>query len=104
MQYKIVITPTASKQLENYFMYTADVLKNPVAAKAIISDARNTKNELTNLAGSLPYCDNPKLKSQGYKKIEFLKHDFYMVFRVVEDKAVVEGMFHALQDYENALR
>lgn len=100
MDYKVIITPPAKHRLEMYIGYTLRVLKNPQGAKSIAEDAVATRKKLENVAGSIRLCSNPILAEHGYRKMHFLKHDFLMIYRIVENHVIVDGMFHELQDYE----
>ena len=40
------------------------------------------------------------MRKHGYRKIKFEKHDFVMIYRIQDGQAIVDGMFHELQDYE----
>lgn len=83
-----------------YVCYTAETLKNKQAAKEILADAKETKRRLSEVAFSLPICDNPVLAKYGYRKIKFAKHRYIMIYRIENNAVIVEGMFHELQDYE----
>lgn len=100
MDYKVVITPPAKHQLEMYISYTVLELKNRQAAKAIRDDAKKTKKRLSDIAGSLALCEDEVLARNGYRRIMFLKHDLFMVYRIEEHTAVVDAIYHELQDYE----
>lgn len=101
MAYKVVITAFAKHQLDMYMAYTINEFKNTQAARAIRDDAKLTKEKLTIAAGSLPLCENEILSKNGYRRILFPKHDFFMVYRLDGDKAIVEAMYHELQDFEH---
>lgn len=103
MAYKVVIMPPAKRRLDMYVQYTLDVLGNRQAAKAILADAKETKQRLTVVADSLKVCDDPTLAKYGYRKIGFGKHKFLMVYRIQDGLVIVDGMFHELQDYEGIL-
>ncbi len=103
MDYNVVITDKAKSQLDDYVRYIAVDLKNPDAARAVLGDAEETKNELSLVAGSLQICDNPKLKEYGYRKILFRRHRYLMLYRLVGVTAVVDAIYHQLQDYENLI-
>lgn len=102
MAYKVVITPQAKQQLEMYVKYSLSELKNPQAAKAILTDAKQTKKKLSTVAGSLALCENKILAQYGYRKIMFSKHNFFMVYRIDNKIVSVDAMYHELQDYESA--
>ena len=101
MAFKVIITPPAQHRLDMYIGYTVNTLKNRQAAKAILDDARLTKNKLSEIADSLSPCMNHILSKYGYKKILFQKHQFLMIFRIHNDTVIVDGMYHELQDYES---
>ncbi len=100
MVYKVIIMPPAKRRLDMYVYYTIETLRNRQAAKAILADAKATAKRLSRVADSLKVCDNPILAKYGYRKIRFEKHDFVMLYRILDGQAIVDGMFHELQDYE----
>lgn len=101
MDYKVIITPPAQHRLDMYVGYIVDILKSRQAAKAIMDDARQTKSILASTAGSHKLCDHPVLNKRGYRKILFQKHRFVMIYRIEGHIAIVDGMYHELQDYES---
>ncbi len=101
MAYKVIITPPAQRKLDNYVFYTLSTLKNEDAAKSILDDAENTKRILADIANMNALCDDEVLKKYGYRKQYFQKHRYLMIYRICDDMAVVEGMYHELQDYES---
>lgn len=103
MAYKVILMPPAKRRLEMYVYYTIHTLKNKQAARAILADAEATKKRLSVVADSLNLCSNPILAKYGYRKIQFKKHRFLMIYRIQEHQVLVDGMFHELQDYEGLL-
>ena len=100
MAYKVIIMPPAKRRLDMYVYYTLETLKNKQAARNILGDAKITARRLSKVADALKICDNPVLRKYGYRKIKFEKHDFVMIYRIQDGQAIVDGMFHELQDYE----
>ena len=103
MNYNIIILPAAQRRLDRYVQYTKEVLKNPIAAKGIINDARKTKKKLSENAGMYQLCVETELAELGYRKIRFENHDFSMIYRIDGEIVYVDGMFHDLQDHESIL-
>ena len=101
MAYRVVITPPAKHQLEMYIAHTLSEYKNVQAARAIRDDARETKERLSNVAGHLALCEDEVLARNGYRKILFARHDFFMVYRIDNKNVIVDAMYHELQDYES---
>jgi plasmid stabilization system protein ParE len=101
MAYKVLIMPPAKRRLDGYVYYTAEKLNNKQAAKAILEDAKETKKRLSLVADSLRIIDNPLLAKYRYRKINFLKHRYLMIYRIQDDIVIVDGMYHESQDYES---
>ena len=47
--------------------------------------------------------DDEKLKQRGLKRINFLHHNYFMLFRVENENAIIVRVFHGLEDYQNKL-
>ena len=69
-----------------------------------ISDYDVTIESLKHVAGSLQLCDNPRLRQLEYRRINFLNHRYFMLYRIVDNVVFVDNIFHDLQDYENKIR
>ena len=103
MDYKIFITKDAEEDLDRYVRYLLFEKKNEQDAGNLLDDFEATKNSLSRVAGSLKVCDNPHLKELGYRRINFLAHRYFMLYRIAEDVVFVDSIFHELQDYENKM-
>lgn len=103
MDYKVFVTKDAEEDLEHFVNYLVVEKKNLQAARNVLNDYDATIETLKHVAGSLKLCDNPELRQLGYRRINFLNHRYFMMYRI-EDKVVyVDNIFHDLQDYENRL-
>ena len=101
VSYNVIISPKALSQLDSYIDYIQFTLLNEQAAKSVWQDAIETSNKLKDVAGSLRLCNHPKLKELGYHPICFLKHKYIMLYRIEDNVAYVDAIYHQLQDYEN---
>ena len=97
-----IISPKALSQMDSYVDYILNTLMNPQAALNLWRDAEKTREELSKCAGSLDYCKHPRLKALGYHPMLFLKHRYVMLYRIDGQIVYVDGIYHLLQDYENA--
>ena len=103
MDYKVVITLDAVEDLERFVKYLMDEKKSMQAAENILNDFDATIESLKHVAGSLKLCDNPKLCELEYRRINFLNHRYFMLYRIVDNVVFVDNIFHELQDYENKM-
>lgn len=104
MDYKIVVTADAQEDLEHFIEYLLFEKQSMQAAKNVLDDFEATKESLRHVAGSLKLCDNPRLNQLRYRRINFLNHRYFMMYRIVEDVVFIDNIFHDLQDYENKMR
>lgn len=104
MAYKIVLMQNAENDLNSFISYLLSEKKSEQAAGNLLNDFEATKVSLSNVAGSLKFCDNPKLRELGYRRINFLSHRYFMLYRIKNNTIYVDNIFHELQDYENKLK
>lgn len=102
MAYKVVVTAD-EEDLNQYIRYLLTVKKSDQVAKNVLDDFEAVIQNLKSVAGSLKLCDNPRLKKLGYRRINFLSHRYFMMYRIVKDTVFIDSIFHELQDYENKM-
>ena len=103
MDYKIVLKQNAENDLDSFISYLLFEKRSEQAAGNLLNDFEATKVSLSNVAGSLKLCDNPMLRELGYRRINFLYHRYFMLYRIEKDTVYVDNIFHELQDYENKM-
>ena len=103
MNYRVVITLDAKEDLDRILRYILYEKRSRQAAQSVLTDFENTIDRLSFLAGSIKYCDNPTLNKLGYKRINFKTHRYFMLYRISDEKVVVDNIFHELEDFENKM-
>ena len=103
MLYKLVISERAEMHIDNILDYFVNILKNPGAARAIIADIEEAYSRLEYMAESFRYCNDSYLAGRGYRKIMLSRHDYLILYRVVDDEVQIGGVFHMLQNYAHKL-
>ncbi len=104
MVYKVIMTESAEADLDGFIRYLLHKKKSVQAASNLIDDFEATKDSLSLVAGSLKFCDNPRLKKLGYKRLNFLSHRYFLLYRLDGEKAIIDNIFHELQDYESRIQ
>ena len=104
MDYKIVVTKDAEADLDRFIKYLIFEKESMQAAQNVLNDYDATIESLKHVAGSLKLCDNPRLRKLEYRRINFLNHRYFMMYRVVGDMVFVDNIFHELQDYEKKMQ
>lgn len=100
---KVELSGLASMQYDKFLAHIYFVLKNPQAADSLMQDFDDTIEMLGEHADYFGYCRSERLRKLGFHKVHFKKHRYLLVYRVKNDRVIVEGMYHELQDYENAI-
>lgn len=100
---EVELSSLASMQYDKFLAHIYFVLKNSQAADGLMQDFDETVDILREQADYLGYCRSERLRKLGFHKIHFKRHRYLLVYRVKNDKVIVEGMYHELQDYENAI-
>lgn len=103
MDYRVVVTKEAEDDLERFIKYLIIEKKSKQAAENLLNDYDVTIESLKHVAGSLKLCDNPRLRRLEYRRINFLNHRYFMLYRIVNNVVFVDNIFHELQDYENKM-
>ena len=85
MDYKVVVTAEAEEDLNQFIQYLLFAKKNKQAAKNVLDDFEDTIKKLKYVASSLNVCDNPRLQSLGYRRINFQQHRYFMLYRIEND-------------------
>lgn len=104
-EYRVIVTPDAEEDLRKYLLYLRKIKKNSQAVKNVLNDFKETKKELEKAAGSLANPESEELKRRGLKRINFIRHNYFMLYYIDKDENVyVTNIFHGLEDYESKLR
>ena len=103
MGYKVVVTRDAEEELERFIKYLIVERESMQAAENVLNDYDATIESLKHVAGSLKLCCNPRLHQLEYRRINFLNHRYFMLYRIVDNVVFVDNIFHELQDYENKM-
>ncbi len=100
-QFNVIATVDVEADLDEFVMYLLMKKRNEQAANNLINDYLDTIEELRMLADGLKLDDDPKCAALGYHRIHLKKHQYFLLYRLENDEAVVDRMFHDLQDYRN---
>ena len=104
MEYKVLLTKEAEIDLDNIIKYIMIEKKNKEAAESIMNDFSEIIKKLSYSAGSFKLCDNLRLKELGYRRLNFSKHDYFILYRIQQNNVFIDKIFHFKQDYENKIK
>ena len=102
-KYQIEITELAEQDLENAGDYIAFVLKNPAAAKNIVSGIRKQIGKLRYLPESHELDNDPVLAQQGIHKTYFKEYKIFFVINHITNTVYIIRILHMLVDSKSRL-
>lgn len=102
--FKVLLAPGAKQELERALAYIKQELRNPIAAAKLADAALRTLQNLKTMPERFPFCEDPVLRLQGYRRAPVTRYLF--VFRITQnpDQVRVVHFFHETQDYLMALQ
>ena len=104
MDFEVIITPNAQEDFEQCVLYLLLQKRNEQAARNLLQDFEKTKEILARTASAIKLCDDKDLRNRGYRRINLQKHNYFMIYRIEGDTAIVDDIFHNLQDFKNWMR
>ena len=103
-KYKLVMTAEAKADLKNILSYLQKTFHNQQAVRNVWDDFQETKKTMARSAGSLPEPESERLKERRLKRVNFLRHSYFMLYIIENETAVIVNIFHNLEDFENKLK
>lgn len=97
--FKVLLAPGAKRELESALAYIKQELRNPIAAAKLADAALKTLQNLKTMPERYPFCEDPVLRLQGYRRAPVTR--YLLVFRITKnpDQVRVVHFFHETQDY-----
>ena len=102
ISYKVIASLDAQNDLDNFIYYILTEKLNEQAAIALLDDYDETVAELSKIAGSLKPLEDDELKE--YRKIRLRRHNYYLLYRIEGYVAIIDRMFHDLQDLDGVMK
>ncbi len=103
-KYRIVVTTDAENDLRKYISYLKNVKKNQQAVKNVLKDFKDTKKCLASIAGSIKEPESYELKNRGLKRLNFLVHNYFLLYYIDNETVYITQIFHGLENFESKLR
>lgn len=69
MTYKLLITQDANNDIDEIISYIVNELKNPIAARNLLSEIESGFEMISFNPHAFPLCNDKRLRNSGYRKI-----------------------------------
>jgi len=103
MTYKIRITKPAQNEMHEIYFYIAEQLRNPIAAKRLISQIDDAIQSLKQNPKRFPQVSDAYLASKGYHRIVVKNHLVFFIVREKEQVVSVMRILYGRRDWMNLL-
>ena len=98
--YRVIFAPDAEDDLDQYLLWLNDY----DAVASALRDFDETRARLERTAGSITMVyGSEKLRQRGYRRLNFLRHPLYMLYRVEGDHVFVDAIGHEKQDMDELM-
>ena len=99
MAYRLIVSRSANENIDSIIQYVAVKLLNPQAARAILNDISTAYDKLEEKAEMYPYCNDLYLAHKGYRKLPLDKHDYVILYQLIENEIRIGGIFRTRENY-----
>lgn len=101
--YKVKVSIDGKNDLRRYISYLVINKKSKQAATSVMDDFTETRTILADVAESLAKPESEELLKRGLKRINFQRHNYFCLYKIEDDKAIITNIFHGREDFENKL-
>lgn len=103
-KYFVTSTLDADTDTLRHYLYIRNVLLNPEAADAYLTDYDDTREILSKSAGALKVGEHPLMKARELRRINFMHHNYFLVYHLEGDEAEIIAVGHFDEDMKNVIR
>ena len=101
--YEVVFSEYALRDISFALDYLINSVKNPSAAKKLVSDIQKKIDQIKSFPYSFPTDNNPSLEAKGFRRVTVGSYVLFYALREDLSKAIIFGVFHGKRDYASIL-
>ena len=103
--WKVHVIRRVENRLVKILSYIAEKpLYNPDAARAVLEDFEATVERISQMGDRVPIGTHPIMRKRNLRRMNFLKHDYFVIYRVRGDVAEIVRIGHSLENLEKVLK
>ena len=108
-KYQVLVAPNAKDDLDRALHYITSLYKNEAQKSAGCQTRDGRLQSHTNNPVSIRWQHQRAgsefdRRKKGLKRINLLRHSYFMLFMIDGEKVIITNIFHTLEDYENKLK
>ncbi len=103
MQYELEIQGKVERKVDRILYYLENNKKNHQAVVNFLDEYEECLKDIVDSPESYAFCTDDRLRNLGYKHKHFSTMRYKLIYRIESNTVLIEGIYHDLEDYENAL-
>lgn len=104
MKYTIIITKSATADMDKTFQYISEKLKNSIAAARLITESKKAINSLSDMPYRIPLVRDDYLAEYGIRMIQIKKHLAFFVIAEDTKTIYILRFLYSRRDWHNILK
>lgn len=103
--WEVTVIRRVENKLVKILSYIAEEpLYNPDAAAAVFKDYEATKDMVARMGDRVAIGTHPIMRKRRLRRMNFLEHDYYLIYRVQGDVAQIIRIGHCLESLDKVLK
>lgn len=103
--WEVQVIRRVEQRLTRILSYIAEKpLYNPDAARAVFEDYEQTKAMVGLMGDRVAVGRHPIMQRRKLRRMDFLEHDYYLIYRVMGDVAQIVRIGHTLENLDKVLK
>ena len=103
MDYRLIVSRNTNDNIDSVVQYVTVRPSNPQAARAILNDIDVAYDKLEERAEIYLYYNDLYLAHKGYRKLPLDKHNYVILYQLIENEVHIGGVFHTRENYVKKL-
>ena len=103
MAYKVLVTAEADSDIDEVIGYIVNSLKNPIAAKNLLSEIESSYDILMESPEAFACCEDGYLRELGYRKIPVKNYIIFYRVDHAEKTVYIMRVIYGRRDYANLI-
>lgn len=104
-KWRVEVIPSVEIRFIDILTYISDdPLHNPEAASAVFDDFEATLQVVGLMGDRIPIGSHPIMRDRKLRRVNFQKHNYYLIYRLADDVAQIVRIGHFREDLDNVLK
>lgn len=107
MQYRLLISPDAEKDVQeafDYLAYSIEGVGNPLVAKKFYLDLEDAFEKIELFPEGFSICEDAELAAVNLRKIKLSHYNYDVFYHIIDDLIIIDMVCHNLRDFREIVK